>query len=394
MGVALELERQSTYELSTDVRVWEGKNPPKQGSMEWMQVVYPLESVSESIDRVSAKLAGEHREDELLEIVGRFETMQLFFYLTEYGAGKKLPIQPSYWGELHPSDDGLRVFTPNLHDYGDQKESYVSFDGIDEVVRKGLDAIYENLNGMDVGEGMFRVSPSEFYKQFGSKNDVVEFYRISKIYEDGRREFEARYLVLDRVLSREERLFLANNCYGSFENIPQTTGNERVSYSIDNLALNPQKIRLEDVDDSILLMMWEMVNRFEAKFQTSLVKDTDFVMYEKIMKRVSENLPSYLDLLMAKEIYATWYLLKSMMFGSQRDWAMLRGIDPARHIHDIEDGQFVIGFEVGFDGIDPVFDSVFNNRFSNWLEHTILGNCYCHIHRNRYVGNCLDCNLL
>lgn|SRR3989344_3427202 len=351
------------------------------GSEAWFRKVFPVLAEKAGIDRVREHLTQEDRESDLRGLVEEWVGAQAFFFLTEFGAGKRLPVQPSYLAEIVTQTNEPEVYAFNLRDYGNQKKSYVDFDGVHPFVRKGLSRIYGGLAMMAENEGMIRVSPSEFYTNFGSHYDVVEFYRIREVREDNSRLMEGRYMVLDRKLSKEERLFLVNGMQDDRGTVPAFDGTNDLPYSIENLVLNPRMVSYTRGSDPVLDFMVSMSAEFNHRFGEPLVHSMDFHMYETIASRVADKASALVDLLLEGSEQQVIDLLRTMMFDSQREWAVYNNLDPDLHVQRILDGEIEIGFEMATTG-DPLLNT--------WFD-TIVAERYCEMHAKYYHGNCPDC---
>lgn len=357
-----------------------------QGSDDWFRKVYSVLAESAGIERVSERLSREGRKSEFRSIIEDWVSTQTFFFLTEYGAGKRLQVQPPYLADLIPNKNGeVDVYAFNLRDYGNQKDSYVDFSGIDVAVREGLNRIYSQLATMDENEGMIRLSPSEFYKDFGSHYDVVEFYRVRKVKDDGSRVIEGRYLVLEKVLSQQERLFLINLANSEVKGVLSFDETQLLDYSADNLALNPRKIEYPQTEDPIFRLMEHLAGAFEKEFDSSLLASTDFYMYERIMDRVKAHIGLLVDLLLLGNEKTVINLLRNMMFESQYEWAESKGINPDDHIQKILDGDILLGFEMATEFSDPVANQWFDTK--NGLN-------FCGLHSRSYQKTCMDCEAI
>lgn len=354
------------------------------GSEAWFEKVYPVWAESDGALRVWEKLRVEGRESEFREVVTKWVGTQVFFFLTEFGAGKTLSLQPTYQSELLEEEGEVVAYAFNIRDYGDQKKSQISFEGIDEAVRLGLSRIYSLLGELPENHGLVRVSPTEFYKDFNSSYDVVELYRVVSVREDGSRVMEGRYVVLDGVLSREERMFVANihTGYDLVNGVVGTDG-EVVEYSHTNLVMNPQRVVYDSrSEDPTLLHVKDLNNLFRNKFGRDLVKEIDIEMYHKIDHRVKENIEDLVELLMCNDRLGYVAKLKGMMFESQKEWAVSKGIDPVWHMNEIIAGRFAVGFEIGGFG-----ESVWDPVAKKWYDGGgVDGKKHCFVHEEDYWG--------
>ena len=360
------------------------------GSGEWFGRVYPAWAESEGMKKVRQRLEMEGRGSEFREVVEEWVGTQVFFFLAEFGAGKTLSVQPPYRANLYFDDGGVVVNSFNLPEYGNQKDSYTSFEGIAEPVRKGLELVYETLGRSKPGEGVARVSPTEFYVNYGSKYDVIELQLVEGFAEDGSRIIRGRYLVLDRPMNREERCFVNNWHAGvaSSEGVV-TMGGGEVSYSTQALVMNPQWFVYENVEGDATLGHVKKLNAaFYEKFGRELVGETDFSMYGAIKKRVDDNVVDLVEMLLDERGDEFVGRLSEMMFSSQREWAVRQNIDPDQHIWKIRTGQIPIGFEIGGFG-EMVWDPV----AKTWYESgSSEGTKHCLVHEEDYRGDaCPKC---
>lgn len=393
MALHAEVEPSTSHFAVVPERVLSSESvsqaPLVQGSDEWLRLRFSAWAEVLGMERVRSRLQGENRMGDIDPIIEKWMFNQIYYFLTEFGAGRLLPIQPSYQAEIEVDEDGrFSVYALNLQDYGEQKRSYVSFDGVDVAVRDGLVTAYSTLSTMNPGEGLFRLSPSEYYTAFGSTYDVIEFYRVVEKKESGGRLIEGRYLILDRILSSQERTFIVNQndvSGGAF--ITNTSGTEIIRSTPESIVRNPQMTIYEPTSaDPILDKIWQVASSYTAAYGKPLVSETDFFMYEKIQERVAENMPLILELCSKSQVddREMIALLRSMMFSSQKQWAEMKGLDPDEHIQKIIDGEIVIGFETMSDFDDPVAVKALSKKKE-------VG--FCEIHLKRFVGKCLECEM-
>lgn len=261
-------------------------------------------------------------------------------FLAEFGFGESLSIQPPYWLEISKTDADPQVFCLNLREYGEQAESYRDAPNFPEVVGEGLMSAYRMLSSAQAGEGVIIVSPTDFYKDYGSKYDVANFFRVVEVSKDGSRLVEGRYLLLNRGLTNYQRAFLLN--WHSHEaHIP-------IDASAKRIVKSPQLFRFGELalndEDPIAAHIDKLRRAFMSQFGKELLGgESDLSLYGVIRELVSQNLKSLHNFVLGKDEYSILRKLKDMMFSSQRVWAREREIDPDVHIEDILFGRTVIG---------------------------------------------------
>lgn len=314
---------------------------------------------------------------------------QVESFLTEFGVGEALSIQPSYWFELQSIDGDHQVFSLNIPEYGEQSESYVSVEGFPHATGEGLISAYRLLSSADAGDGVIIVSPTEFYEEYGSRYDVANLFRVVEVRDDGYRLVEGRFLLLNGGLTSYERAFLLN--WHDLE--------ARVSAdaSAHEIVRRPQRFhyreQILDEEDPIAAHAAFINYVFKQQFGKDLLGgDNDMAMYETVRELVDRRLHSLHQFLLVGDKERFIGSLRGMMFGSQREWARERGIDPEAHIQDILFGRVSVGGIHPITGL-PVDDGL--DSMLNGIESCgEVGSKHCAEHGDYEGKACPECRKL
>lgn len=266
-------------------------------------------------------------------------------FLAEFGVGEAFSIQPPYRFKICDQNSSVKVFSSQAPEYGEQSASFRSAEGFPNEISEGLARAYRLLSVAEEGEGVIIVSPSDFYRDYGSRYDVANFFRVVEVQSDDSRLVEGRYTLLNGRLSDGERAFLLNWHGGESRIAGNTTPNEIVR-TPQRFCYRERELREED---PIAAHVTFFARVFEQQFGKRLLwKERDQSMHKEVMGIVGRNLELLRSFLLAGNKKGFMGRLKAMMLESQSRWAEEEGIDPKRHLADLLEGRLIIG------GIHPV----------------------------------------
>lgn len=266
-------------------------------------------------------------------------------FLAEFGLGESLSIQPSYWFELRDTNGFPGVFPLNIPEYGEQSASYREAPGFPSEIGLGLERAYRLLHEAQTGEGVVIVSPTNFYREYGSRFDVMNLFRVTKDDGAGTRVVEGRYVLLNGALADHERAFVLN-WHNPEASVPSNTSPQLV-------VLSPQRFRYGEAAlasrDPIVTHTQELERIFTRRFGKALLGgETDLGLYGVVRAVVASGAERLLRAVLASDAQRLLATLKELLVSSQRTWAGARGIDPDEHLADIFLGRRPIG------GIHPI----------------------------------------
>jgi len=314
------------------------------------------------------------------QAVLKWLTNQVEFFLTEFGVGEPLVIQPSYFLKIIKAGGEVKVGLLDVDEYGNQAGSFENTDGFPEAIAKGLRRANEMLAEAKKGEGVVILSPTDFYQDFGSKYDVMNLFRVMEIGDDGSRVVEGRFLLLNGGLDSAERVFLLN-WHNDQVNIP-------LEATPDLIVSSPQQFSYgEDVLEKSdpMIKHTEMLRlNFRQRFNKDLLKgEVDWSSYERVKRLVGGQIHLLRELLLVREESGFVNKLKSMMIESQRLWAETNWIDPDIHIAAIFTGQLQLG------GIHPLTKESDPFANSDGVENSVKK---CRKCQSEYLGSgCPHC---
>lgn len=266
-------------------------------------------------------------------------------FLAEFGFGESLSIQPSYWLEIHTTSGVPEVFPLNIPEYGEQSVSYLEAPDFPPDIGQGLGRAYRMLSDAETGEGVIIVSPTDFYKDFGSRFDVINLFRVVENDGLGIRMVEGRYLLLDGALADHERAFLLN-WHNPKANVPADASPDLIVRSPQRFQFGSQEL---GATDPIVAHAEELERIFSERFGKALLGgESDLGLYELVRSLVDSGVEDLMRAVLDKDAQRLLTTLRTMMVTSQRSWASERGIDPDEHLLDIFSGRRPIG------GIHPL----------------------------------------
>jgi len=293
---------------------------------------------------------------------------QVRSFLAEFGVGETLSVQLPYWLVIETGEEGVNVSVFNIPEYGEQSQSYTEVSDFPPAISEGLMQAYDLLSSAEKGEVVIIVSPTEFYQEYGSKNDVANLFRVVKVREDGSRLVEGRYLLLN-ILEDYQRAFLLN-WYGR-AGIDANASPEKIVSSPQKLRLGETMLKEEDPMAAHALFLNQL---FRQQFGKDLLAgESDLSLYGKITELVKTNLSFLYNSLFLEDReeskFQFFSKLKEMMIDCQGFWAEVKGIDVREHIERFLAGQLPIG---GFHSFEA--DSTIETNSSG----EVVKNVSCH----------------
>lgn len=260
---------------------------------------------------------------------------QITFFLTEFGAGKNLQIQPPYYLIVEEDKDGLFVSAANTRYFGDVASRFRDFDS---DVGQGLEKIYaRSQRHPDEFLGIV-VSPTEKYREFGSSTDVINYFAHAFLADSDCASNETLvlgcYLILNEILSNEQRAFIRNAlaCMTQDGHIAPDTVRLDAWLSSDESTWLPttpdimvQHPHTGDTNPFIRpshFMQW-LSDIFSARFGKSLIKPAELGMYGYIEWLVNGRIEEAYAYLKEGRKEDYYHLLRLMLFESQAVWKLL-----------------------------------------------------------------------
>jgi hypothetical protein len=420
-------------------------NRDEPGSDRWLNVrmnfANELEGLNKcraNFDKETQYLPCEQRERLYLDLRQRLLRSQWKYFLSEFGCDKFLALQPPH-ESLISQDQGLyRVSWGGLRQFGDQSARYIE---ADEDVGLGLQYVYGGLWGKGIGAGAGVMSPTEKYRSHDSTIDVVDLMFVFR-QGNGVAEVTGQYLVLDQVLSTEERRFIHNlfgllNDHLTIEDIARKShkevcqlvstdylqaGDERLcgEGEVEMLVKRPNVFKGSGVRDESEIYDFDrhLDQIFEIRFGRHLINQMDIAMYPVINQLVNlyeeqltkslldENESEYLGGLRELFCYCQvwWQILQEIQkisLNHDSDNCEISATEilssVEEHMWDIRQGLIMVGgFEIMDDGGERFGTDQSSNVFEGNRYQTPWGfekmKKYCQTHKKLYEGShCPEC---
>lgn len=260
---------------------------------------------------------------------------QITFFLTEFGAGKNLQIQPPYYLIVENDDNGMYVSAANTRYFGDVASRFRDFNS---QVGIGLEKIY--LGSQAYGDQFLGivVSPTEKYQDFESTTDVINFFAHAFLADTEGSSHESLvlgcYLILNEILTHEQRAFI-RNALATMSHDGQITpdtvrtdawlSSDEESWlpaNPDIMVQHPHIGNNNPFDSPAHFMHW-LSNAFQERFSITLVKPAEIAMYGYIEWLVHQHINEAYQLLKTNNESAYYDLLQLMLFESQAVWKLL-----------------------------------------------------------------------
>ena len=260
---------------------------------------------------------------------------QITFFLTEFGAGKNLQIQPPYYLLVEHDEDGMYVSSANTRYFGDVASRFRDFNS---QVGIGLEKIY--LGSQAYGDQFLGivVSPTEKYQDFGSTTDVINFFAHAFLADTKGTSNEALvlgcYLILNEILTQEQRAFI-RNALATMSHDAQFTpdtvrtdawlSSDKASWLPANPDIMVQHPHIGDhnpFDNPSHFIHW-ISDKFQQRFGKVLIRPAELAMYGYIEWLVQLQINRAYELLQAGQKDAYYELLRSLLFESQAVWKLL-----------------------------------------------------------------------
>lgn len=337
-------------------------------------------------------------------------SQQVAFFLSEYGCGQYLQIQPAYYTLVGVDEGRLWAGPQGLRQFGDHARSYVAEN---KLVGDGLMHIYEQMVELPVGALAAVVSPTEQYQDYNSATDVINFFRKLGIDDEGNAIVEAQYFVLGRVLSTKERRFL-HNLYYMFANEGRIGADE---VPVDRLLLQGKKLAIQDPrradvevlvkrpnvffasfiqgEEPLVELIHATSNYFEARFGDRLLTQDHSRMYP-IVKGLAEGRQGELLAYLYDDNREDYYgVLRELWFTCQRRWALLheKATHPLEHIQRIIGGDLMLGFWDGGPSDMVPHGTSGDWQFGGPWQEGDEKKKYCKTHECWYTGDvCPQCS--
>jgi hypothetical protein len=302
--------------------------------------------------------------------------------LTEFGVGEKaLTVQPMTRYTMKHIDGEWGVYAHRLDEYGEQLETYVDFDDFPEAVSDGLRKTFSSLSEADVGEGVVIVSPTELYKDYDSKGNVLNPFVVVARGEDTV-EVASWFLFIDKKLSDSERAFLLNIHDIDLANADGTAGVDLTddrwtrlqdgdgrgasdSTFAERIVKSPkefvfpvgkdhlQHLRANPIDGDDFQAMHRMLGMyiaqidriFQSRFKKYLFEfDTEGEknLRRRVERSIHENIQGLMGLLLRDDKRGFLETLWGMLSFGQRHWAQDSGRSVDDYMSALQDGLIQI----------------------------------------------------
>ncbi len=283
------------------------------------------------------------------ELASLWLQSQITFFLTEFGAGKNLQIQPPYYLLVEHDDDGMFVSAANTRYFGDVASRFRDFNS---QVGIGLEKVYEGSEEHQENFLGIVVSPTEKYQDFGSTTDVINFFAHAFLADTTEVSNEGLvlgcYLILNEILSNQQRAFIRNALTSMSEDgginpdavrTDAWLSSDEASWlpaNPDIMVQHPHIGRHNPFENSAHFMRW-LSDNFEQRFGKELIRPAEIAMYGYIEWLVQQNINEAYQLIKTGNKSDYYDLLRMMLFESQAVWKLLS--ETAYQSRSIEQGD-------------------------------------------------------
>jgi hypothetical protein len=321
-------------------------SPKEIGSYSWLdqQMSFDREAtyLNDAKPRFYARWKEKHTSDTTTnteaayhDLARRWLQTQITFFLTEFGAGKNLQIQPPYYLIVEHDADGMFVSAANTRYFGDVSSRFRDFNS---QVGVGLEKIY-------IGSEVFResflgvvISPTEKYQDFGSTTDVINFFAHAFLADTKEAANESLvlgcYLILNEILSNEQRSFIRNalaemsieghiSPHEVRSDAWLSSDEESWLPANPNIMVQHPHIGNNNPFDSPAHFMHWLSDTFQERFAITLIKPAEIAMYGYIEWLVQQHMSDAYQFLKTDNKSAYYDLLQLMLFESQAVWKLL-----------------------------------------------------------------------
>jgi hypothetical protein len=260
---------------------------------------------------------------------------QITFFLTEFGAGKNLQIQPPYYLLVEHDENGMYVSAANTRYFGDVASRFRDFNS---QVGVGLEKIYIGSEAFQESFLGVVISPTEKYQDFGSTTDVINFFAHAFLADTKEASNESLvlgcYLILNEILSNEQRTFIRNalaemSIDGHISPHEVRTdawlSSDEAHWHpthTDIMVQHPHIGNHNPFENPSHFMQW-ISDKFQQRFDKALVKPAEIAMYGFIEWLVQQHINEAYRLLKAGNKSDYYDLLELMLFESQAVWKLL-----------------------------------------------------------------------
>lgn len=320
--------------------------PDEVGGLAWLDQQMSLDReaayLRDAYPIFMARWQDEHPDNTKLETEAAYRELaqlwlqtQITFFLTEFGAGKNLQIQPPYYLIVEEDEDGLFVSAANTRYFGDVASRFRDFNS---QVGIGLEKIY---SGSEVFQEHFLgvvVSPTEEYQDFGSTTDVINFFAHAFLADSGCAPNESLvlgcYLILNEVLSNEQRAFIRNALAAMTshaEIIPDTVrtdawlSSDATSWLPTNPDIMVQHPHIGDhnpFENPAHFMSW-ISDIFQQRFEKDLIEPAQITMFGYIEWLTQQTINEAYQFVKTGDKPGYYKLLRNLLFESQAVWKLL-----------------------------------------------------------------------